>query len=56
LQAAIKQKYGISAELKEGFGGIFTVEIDGKKVYDNQVTFRFPEDEEIFAEIDKLKR
>jgi predicted Rdx family selenoprotein len=56
LQAAIKQKYGISAELKEGFGGIFTVEIDGQKVYDNQVTFRFPEDEEIFAEIDKLKR
>ncbi len=29
--------------------------IDGKKVYDNQVTYRFPENEEIFAEIDKLK-
>ncbi len=55
MQAAIKNKYGITADLKEGAGGIFTVDIDGKKVYDNQVTFRFPENEEIFAEIDKLK-
>ncbi len=55
MQAAIKNKYSITADLKEGAGGIFTVEIDGKKVYDNQVTFRFPENEEIFAEIDKLK-
>jgi predicted Rdx family selenoprotein len=55
LQAAIKTKYGITADLKEGAGGIFTVDIDGKKVYDNEVTFRFPEHEEIFAEIDKLK-
>jgi len=23
--------------------------------FDNQVTFRFPEDQEIFTEIDKLK-
>lgn len=55
MQAAIKTKYGITAELKEGAGGIFTVEIDGKMAYDNQVTYRFPEDAEIFAEIDKLK-
>ena len=55
MQAAIKDKYGTSADLKEGAGGIFTVHIDGTKVYDNQVTFRFPEHEEIFAEIDKLK-
>jgi len=55
LQAAIKSKYGITAELNEGVGGIFVVDIDGKRVYDNQVTYRFPEDAEIFAEIDKLK-
>jgi hypothetical protein len=55
LQAAIKSKYGISAELNEGFGGVFYVDIDGKRVYDNQVTHRFPEDAEIFAEIDKVK-
>jgi hypothetical protein len=55
LQAAIKNKYGIVAELNEGVGGIFTVDIDGQRAYDNQVTYRFPEDEEIFAEIDKRK-
>jgi predicted Rdx family selenoprotein len=54
LQAAIKDKYGITADLKEGQGGIFTVEIDGKMVYDNRVTYRFPEHEEIFREIDRL--
>ena len=44
-----------SADLKEGSGGIFFVDIDGKRVCDNQITYRFPEDEEIFTEIDKLK-
>jgi hypothetical protein len=29
--------------------------VDDKMIFDNQVTFRFPEDQEIFAEIDKLK-
>jgi hypothetical protein len=24
-------------------------------IYDNQVTYRFPEDQEVFAEIDKLR-
>jgi predicted Rdx family selenoprotein len=55
LQAAIKDKYGIPADLKEGAGGVFFVYIDGAMVYNNQVTFRFPEHEEIFAEIDKVK-
>ena len=55
MQAAIKDKYGIVADLNEGVGGIFTVDIDGQRVYDNQTTYRFPEDEEIFAEIDRLK-
>lgn len=31
------------------------MDIDGKRVWDNLVTYRFPEDAEIFAEIDKLK-
>jgi hypothetical protein len=55
LQAAIKEKYRITADLKESMGGVFFVDIDGKRVYNNQETFRFPEDAEIFAEIDKLK-
>ena len=55
MQAAIKTKYGINVALKEGSGGIFFVDIDGKRVWDNQITYRFPEDSEVFTEIDKLK-
>ena len=55
MQAAIKNQCGIAADLKEGAGGIFTVQIDGNLVYNNQVTYRFPEHDEIFAEIEKLK-
>jgi selT/selW/selH-like putative selenoprotein len=52
LQAAIKEKYGITARLDEGMGGVFEVFIDGRSVYSNQTTYRFPTDEEIFAQID----
>jgi selT/selW/selH-like putative selenoprotein len=52
LQAAIKSKYGITSELREGVGGIFEVSIDGATVYSNQTTYRFPTDEEIFEQID----
>jgi len=55
LQAAIKTKYGITASLREGAGGIFEVSIDDKTVYSNQETYRFPTDEEIFEQIDKKK-
>jgi len=37
-------------------GGIFEVFIDGASVYSNQVTYRFPEHEEIFAKIDAARR
>ena len=55
MQAAIKQKYGITATLKEGAGGIFEVFIDSTSVYSNESTYRFPTDEEIFEKIDALK-
>lgn len=55
MQAAIKNRYGITADLVESAGGVFFVDIDGKRVYNNQETFRFPNDEEIFAQIDALK-
>ncbi len=56
MQAAIKDKYGITATLVEGAGGIFEVFIDGTTVYSNQTTYRFPENEEIFAKIDDAKK
>jgi selT/selW/selH-like putative selenoprotein len=55
LQAAIKSRYGITAALKMGAGGIFEVFIDGKSVYSNQTTYRFPTDEEIFEQIDAAR-
>ena len=56
MQAAIKHKYGITAGLKEGFGGIFEVTIDGKIVYSNKTTYRFPTNEEIFEKIEAVKK
>ena len=56
MQASIKEKYGITARLEEGMGGIFEVFIDNKSVYSNQTTYRFPEAEEIFAQIDAAKK
>ena len=56
MQAAIKDRYGITATLIEGAGGIFEVFIDGKSVYSNQTTYRFPENEEIFVQIDAARK
>ena len=56
MQEAIKTKYGLTAGLKEGAGGIFEVSIDGKVVYSNQTTYRFPTDEEIFERIETAKK
>ena len=56
MQEAIKTKYGITAGLKEGMGGIFEVSIDGRVVYTNETTYRFPTDEEIFEKIDAARK
>ena len=55
MQAAIKNRYGITATLKEGAGGVFDVSIDGKTVYSNQTTNRFPSNEEIFEQIEAAR-
>ena len=56
MQAAIKDRYGITADLDEGAGGIFEVFIDDRTVYSNQTTYRFPSNEEIFEQIDAAKK
>ncbi|MBI2152924.1 MAG: hypothetical protein HYV92_01775 [Candidatus Rokubacteria bacterium] len=56
MQAAIKKEFGITASLKEGHSGIFTVAINGKLVYDNRETHRFPTDQEISEKIHALKK
>jgi selT/selW/selH-like putative selenoprotein len=57
LQAAIKNEFGITANLKEGSGGIFDVHIDGERVYSKSTTHRFPTNEEISEKIrQRLKK
>ena len=56
MQEAIKKKYGLSTGLREGAGGIFEVAIDGKVVYSNQTTYRFPTDVEIFEKIEAARK
>lgn len=53
MQAAIKKEFGITADLKEGYGGIFEVAINGQIAYTNRTTGRFPDNDEIFVEIRK---
>ena len=46
----------MTAQLREGAGGIFEVFINGSTAYSNQETYRFPENEEIFTKIDAAKK
>jgi len=55
LQAAIKKEFGVTADLKEGHGGIFDVAIDGEVVYSKDQTYRFPTNEEVFVKIRERK-
>lgn len=48
MQAAIEERYGITATLRERVCGIFEVFIGKKVVHSNQETYRFLENEEIF--------
>ncbi len=53
---AIKNKFGITARLKEGHHGIYEVSLNGKVVYTNQSECgKFPEHEAIFEKIQKYK-
>ena len=55
MQNAIKDKYGSVARLIEGSGGAFEVRIDGTLVFSKLKQFRFPEEDEIFAAIDRAR-
>ena len=56
LGAAVKDKFGVTAHLKEGHNGIYEVSVNSKMIYTNQSKCgRLPENEEIFREIRKYK-
>lgn len=56
LAAAIKDKLGIAAKLKEGHGGIFEVAIDGKAVHRRCACRSFPTAEEVIERAEVLMK
>jgi len=54
LAVAIENEFGITAELKEGHGGIYEVTVDGNTVYTNrEAPGQIPPDEKVLEEIRK---
>lgn len=51
LAESIERETGAQSVLVRGDNGIFDVEIDGRRVYSKQETGRFPQHEEILAEL-----
>ncbi len=53
MQAALKDRFGVDAELIGGHGGTFLVTVDGRKIYDKLATGRFPEETEVITAIEQ---
>lgn len=51
---AFEDKLGVKPRLIESDGGVFEVEVDGKRIFSKKETGRFPEHDEIFTAIEKL--
>jgi selenoprotein W-related protein len=47
----IEKRTGIKPVLKKGSGGIFDVEVDGKRIFSKHESGRFPRAEEILDEL-----
>jgi len=52
LAAAIEKKHDLTVELIDGGGGIFDVKLGDKLIYSKHQTGRFPEHDEVLAEIE----
>jgi len=51
LAAVLTERLGAEVTLVKGSGGVFDVEVDGKRVFSKHHEGRFPEPEEIIARI-----
>ena len=51
MAAAIRKSRWLEAQLVQGRGGVFDVEVDGKLIYSKDKTHRFPTDDEILSQI-----
>ncbi len=47
MAAELKEACGVEAELINGSGGVFDVEVDKKLIYSKSQTFRFPKPGEV---------
>ena len=55
MAADLKDRFQIEAKLIPSGGGVFEVEVEGHLVFSKKALDRFPEHEEVFREIQKLK-
>jgi selT/selW/selH-like putative selenoprotein len=56
LAEAIEAKYGITPKLIPSSGGVFEITVDGSLIFSKKSLGRFPEEDEIFSQIDGRTR
>jgi selT/selW/selH-like putative selenoprotein len=56
LAAELQRKYGVEPQLVAGSGGIFEVYVDGTQIWSKIDSGRFPEHQEIFDQVDALRK
>lgn len=54
MAMALKERFGIRADLIKSGGGVFEIEMDGHLVFSKKTKGRFPEDKEVFPLIQEL--
>ncbi len=51
LAAAIKNEISVETKLIKGDNGIFDVEVDGKMIFSKHKEGRFPDEDEVLAQL-----
>lgn len=51
MAAELKERLGAEVELVKGSGGVFDVEVDGRRIFSKHHEGRFPETEEILQRL-----
>jgi len=54
LAVALIERFGIRADLIKSGGGVFEIEVDGQLIFSKKAKGRFPEDHELFPQIQAL--
>ena len=54
LASLIADRFGISARILPGAGGVFDVVVDGKKIFSKHDEGRFPDEDDLLDELADL--